>query len=212
MILEEIYELVDDENIQFNVSRMSKKQRDLFNNYKKDLVKESIEIDNHRVKFDDNLLTQLNHENKLSIKNLNSKQKYLLDCCINELDNCKELSASELSSNRSKNKNASKIIKKHLNEIKNILTKKQLIDFKKFCNENSLNLTEKYLHINNDNNNNNDKEEIKEGTSSIPQYLTEINFHSNQTTIFTPVFIVPTIPITNDFLILDSILNNNLNK
>jgi hypothetical protein len=211
MILGEIYELVDDENIQFNLSRMSKKQKELFNNYKKDLVKESIEIDNHQIKFDDNLLTQLNHENKLNVKNLNSKQKYLLDCCINELDNCKELAVNELSSNRSKKKNASKIIKKHLNEINNILTRKQLVDFKKFCNENSLNLTEKYLHINNNNNNDNDKEEKKEETSSIPQYLTEINFHSNQTTIFTPVFIVPTIPITKDFLILNGILNNNLN-
>ena len=120
---------------------------------------------------------------------------------FNELKNCQEIPRTKLSKNKLE-KNSSKIIRSHLNEIKNLLNKKQLNDFKKFCSEKNLNVTEKHLA----NIETNKEEKIEE--SLMPQYLTAFNLNSNQRAILTPVFLVPTIPITNDFLILNGILNN----
>jgi hypothetical protein len=159
-----------DENegkICFNCDAMNTKQKDLFDNYKREIVRESISIASGCIKMDDTLMDALNSNNVvLNLKNLNSKQTFLLDCCIKELERkidpevykehkqgLKRKRNNECASKfRKKRKNYEKIneiIRTHLNELakhcKGNLSKEHIEKIRLFLNENKLNITLKYF-------------------------------------------------------------------
>lgn len=159
-----------DENegkICFNCDAMNTKQKDLFDNYKREIVRESISITSGCIKMDDTLMDALNSNNVvLNLKNLNSKQTFLLDCCIKELERkidpevykehkqgLKRKRNNECASKfRKKRKNYEKIneiIRTHLNELakhcKGNLSKEHIEKIRLFLNENKLNITLKYF-------------------------------------------------------------------
>jgi hypothetical protein len=159
-----------DENegkICFNCDAMNTKQKDLFDNYKREILRESISIASGSIKMDDTLMDALNSNNVvLNLKNLNSKQTFLLDCCIKELERkidpevykehkqgLKRKRNNECASKfRKKRKNYEKIneiIRTHLNELakhcKGNLSKEHIEKIRLFLNENKLNITLKYF-------------------------------------------------------------------
>ena len=159
-----------DENegkICFNCDAMNTKQKDLFDNYKREIVRESISIASGCIKMDDTLMEALNSNNVvLNLKNLNSKQTFLLDCCIKELERkidpevykehkegLKRKRNNECASKfRKKRKNYEKIneiIRTHLNELakhcKGNLGKEHIEKIRLFLSENKLNITLKYF-------------------------------------------------------------------
>lgn len=210
-----IYEMVNNEQLQFNLKGMNKKQKKVFMNFKVSIVKESIEIDNHLVKINDNLVTTLNTQNKLDIKSLNSNQKNLLDSCISELEDARDPRSTSNKRGVSKvikksfDKNCNEIVSNHLRELINLLNERQIHEFKTFCHENNLAVTKSRLD---------NCEKKMEGKNlklnDVPQYVTAFNLTTNQA-ILTPVIFLPSIPINQEFLVLNSfcaISKNNSEK
>jgi hypothetical protein len=168
-ILNGIVSIDDNEGkIFFNCEAMNQKQKELFDNYKREIVRESISITSGCIKMDDNLVTALNNSNvQLDLKKLNSKQTFLLDCCIKELERkidpdvykehkqcLKRKRNNECASNfRKKRKNYEKIneiIRAHLNALakqcKGNLKDEQIEQIRNFLSENKLSITLKYFN------------------------------------------------------------------
>lgn len=77
----------NEEKIQFNHALMNEDQRSLFVHYKKEIVKEALIVETCSVKIDENVMKSISNEIvELDISKLNSRQKFLIDCCIKELE------------------------------------------------------------------------------------------------------------------------------
>ena len=186
---------IGENRIQFDIHLMNKKQKEIFINFKRELVKESILIDKNLVKIDQNLIDELNNNSIIDLKHLNQKQRDLFDFCVQELENSTKTIVKKKRLENEKYLNT--VIRAHLGELKKYLNASQVKNFREFLKENKLLTAEKILN------------ESHEAKDNVPQVLT-------QAAILTPVLLLPTMSLSNQFVLLNNlscfIPTANINK